>query len=181
MNSSFYKSAGYVPPGGTNKEKQRRHDQWEEWQRQQSSAHLLYPLLCDDSNCDGNSMSDIPGEPQNYLAASKIASRKRVDPLSPPLTSSRVAPNLDTPTYSTNDSMHRQSLDTDQYARRFSSAEEYNPPRRSLMQASPCEIRRLSGNFNAPTHVELERHKDYRRRSKGVDKIKNAVRGWVKG
>ncbi|OAL49550.1 hypothetical protein IQ07DRAFT_680764 [Pyrenochaeta sp. DS3sAY3a] len=167
MNGAFYQSAGYVPPGGTEKEKQRRQDQWAEWQRQQTSQR--------------ESMSDILEEPHSCLAASKITSRKRADSLSPPLTSSRITPKTDTPAYSTTDSMHRQSLDADhQYARRFSSAEEYNSPWRSPMQASQPEIRRLSGNFNAPTCVELERHKDYRRRSKGMDKIKNAVRGWVR-
>lgn len=125
------------------------------------------------------SMDDIPEE-HGYLAASKITSRQRADSLSPPLTSFRMTPNRNTPAYPNADSLHRQSPDADQYARRFSSAEEYNSPWRSPMQASPPEIRRLSGNFNAPTHVELERHKDYRRRSKGMDKIKNAVRGWVR-
>jgi hypothetical protein len=144
------------------------------------SCILYYAAILISGTAQRESMSDIPEEPHSYLAASKITSRKRADSHSPPLTSTRITPNTDTPAYSTTDSMHRQSLDSDQYARRFSSAEEYNSPWRSPMQASQPEIRRLSGNFNAPTCVELERHKDYRRRSKGMDKIKNAVRGWVR-
>lgn len=42
-------------------------------------------------------------------------------------------------------------------------------------QARP-EVRRLSGNFNAPTHVEVERHKE----SKGLRNLKGMVKGWVK-
>jgi hypothetical protein len=41
-------------------------------------------------------------------------------------------------------------------------------------------MRRISGNFNAPTAMELERQKDYKRSSRGLGKLKNAVRGLVR-
>jgi hypothetical protein len=40
-------------------------------------------------------------------------------------------------------------------------------------------MRRISGNFNAPTDMEIERHKDFKRSSR-VGKLKNAVRGLVR-
>ena len=37
--------------------------------------------------------------------------------------------------------------------------------------SSPPEIRRISGNFNAPTQEEVEKTKSYRRRSQSKGKI----------
>ncbi|KAF2828436.1 hypothetical protein CC86DRAFT_288438 [Ophiobolus disseminans] len=39
---------------------------------------------------------------------------------------------------------------------------------------------RLSGNFNAPTHVELERDREHRKSLRGVEKLRSRVRGWVR-
>ena len=44
------------------------------------------------------------------------------------------------------------------------------------LSTSRPEVGRLSGNFNAPTHVEVKRHKDTKRpRSLG-----KMIKGWVK-
>jgi len=41
-------------------------------------------------------------------------------------------------------------------------------------------MRRISGNFNAPTEIEVERQKDHKKRSRGMGKLKNAVRDLVR-
>lgn len=41
---------------------------------------------------------------------------------------------------------------------------------------NPPEIRRLSGNFNAPTHVEVKRHNE----TKSPRGFRETIRGWVK-
>lgn len=48
----------------------------------------------------------------------------------------------------------------------------------SPVQLQQGEIRRLSGNFNAPTHVELERHKDHKKSEKGG--LRSAMKRLVK-
>jgi hypothetical protein len=64
-------------------------------------------------------------------------------------------------------------------SRRFSSAEHYySPP--PTHHNSQGEIRRLSANFNAPTQIEVERHRDCERSLRGTGKLKSAVRGLVR-
>ncbi|KAH7380157.1 hypothetical protein BKA66DRAFT_442472 [Pyrenochaeta sp. MPI-SDFR-AT-0127] len=165
MNGAFYQGAAYVPPGGTKKEKQRRQEQWDEYQRQ----HMT-----------------IAEDPQDRSDPSKPTSRRRADSLQP-TTSLHSARGCESPDVrasncsavsparfeSTNNDYSSERL------RRFSSAEQYNTS--PLAQSnSHSETRRLSGNFNAPTHVELERCKDQKRGLRGMDKVKSTVRGWVK-
>jgi hypothetical protein len=53
-----------------------------------------------------------------------------------------------------------------------------------LPQLSPMspysEVRKLSGNWNAPTHVELERTRQHRKSLSSVEKLRNRVKGWVR-
>ncbi|RMZ71636.1 hypothetical protein GMOD_00006774 [Pyrenophora seminiperda CCB06] len=62
---------------------------------------------------------------------------------------------------------------------RLSSAEHNYTPS-SAHHTLQGEIRRISGNFNAPTHVELERHKDHKKGARGIRKLKKAIRGLVR-
>ncbi|KZM28394.1 uncharacterized protein EKO05_0004880 [Ascochyta rabiei] len=50
-------------------------------------------------------------------------------------------------------------------------------PQANSHSSSRPEVRRLSGNFNAPTYVELERHNNTRRRRSSFREI---VKGWAK-
>jgi hypothetical protein len=55
----------------------------------------------------------------------------------------------------------------------------YEQPRRFSSVDYAGEIRRLSGNFNAPTHVELEREREQRKGLKSVERLRGKVRAWV--
>ncbi|CAE7215376.1 hypothetical protein CFE70_009911 [Pyrenophora teres f. teres 0-1] len=58
---------------------------------------------------------------------------------------------------------------------RLSSAEhQYTPS--SAHHTQQGEIRRISGNFNAPTDIELERHKDHKKGARAMRKLKKAIR-----
>lgn len=131
------------------------------------------------------SMSDIPEDPSQRLASSMPSSRKRAD---------SHQPRISTPPHARRSSDEEQlsqqavisaylrsscSDDDAGRPRRFSSAEHYYSPS-PAHHNSQGEIRRISGNFNAPTHMELERQKDYKRSSRGLGKLKNAVRGLVR-
>ena len=128
-------------------------------------------------------MGDIPEDPQNHSASTKTTSRRRADSLqpaaSPPRSRSRRSTDVEAPLHPAAISAHLRSSDYHhERPRRFSSAEQYSllSPARS----GSGEIRRLSGNFNAPTPIELERHKDHSRRARGMGKLRSAVKGWVK-
>jgi hypothetical protein len=58
----------------------------------------------------------------------------------------------------------RPSYEYDERPRRFSSADYES---------------RLSGNFNAPTEIELERERENRKSLKGVEKLKSKVKRLV--
>ncbi|KAF1836964.1 hypothetical protein BDW02DRAFT_196407 [Decorospora gaudefroyi] len=131
-------------------------------------------------------MGDIVEYPYQQCPSHTPCLRKRADSLHP---------RTPTPPYA------RRSLDTEQqphqsvisaYLRssyydetgpgehsRFSSAEHHHSPS-PARHSSQGEIRRLSGNFNAPTDIELERHRDHKRNSRSMGKLKNAVRGLVR-
>jgi hypothetical protein len=51
-------------------------------------------------------------------------------------------------------------------------------------QVSPLnpygEVRKLSGNWNAPTDVELQKERQIEKSLKGMEKLRSKVRGWVR-
>ncbi|KAA8615655.1 hypothetical protein PtrSN002B_002553 [Pyrenophora tritici-repentis] len=62
---------------------------------------------------------------------------------------------------------------------RLSSAEhQYTPS--SAHHSQQGAIRRISGNFNAPTDIELERHKDHKKGARAIRKLKNTIKGLAK-
>ncbi|KAF2133363.1 hypothetical protein P153DRAFT_281995, partial [Dothidotthia symphoricarpi CBS 119687] len=65
--------------------------------------------------------------------------------------------------------------------RRFSSASNHNSPFLLAHRSSQPEIKRLSGAFNAPTNIEVERHEDHKKSSRGADRLRkweDRVKGW---
>jgi hypothetical protein len=64
--------------------------------------------------------------------------------------------------------------------RRFSSASYYRAVEPTYPSSSPG-VRRISGNFNAPTHVEIERHNDAAKSARSkIRRLENTVKGWVR-
>jgi hypothetical protein len=99
-------------------------------------------------------MSAIPEDPSHQVSTK---SRKRADSHQP--RDERVQPS------------YLQSSYGYEQPRRFSSV-DYASPQQG-------EFRRLSGNFNAPTHVELEREREQRKGLKSVERLRGKVRAWV--
>ncbi|KAL6152385.1 hypothetical protein ACJQWK_04591 [Exserohilum turcicum] len=64
--------------------------------------------------------------------------------------------------------------------RRFSSAAEAYDAPSSSHHKPPGEMRQISGNFNAPTKIEVERQRSHRKRSRGMGKLKDAVKALVR-
>lgn len=95
--------------------------------------------------------SSQPTAPMSNIAENRTTTtRKRADSHQPP---------------SSADQTHlRPSYEYDERTRRFSSA-DYGF--------------RLSGNFNAPTEIELERERENRKSLKGVEKLRNKVKRLV--
>lgn len=59
----------------------------------------------------------------------------------------------------------------------FSTSSTVSPSEQTDSRSnSQPKIRRLSGNFNAPTHVEVERHNDV----KGSRSIRGTIKSWMK-
>jgi hypothetical protein len=131
------------------------------------------------------SMSDIPEDPNQRSASSMPSSRKRADSHQPRTSTAPHARRSSDESQSSQQaviSAYLRSSYSDDDAgrpRRFSSAEHYYSPS-PAQHNSHGEIRSISGNFNAPTAMELERHKDQKRSWRGLGKFKNAVRGIVK-
>ncbi|KAH7077672.1 hypothetical protein BKA63DRAFT_489223 [Paraphoma chrysanthemicola] len=162
MNLGYYEGVSYVPPGGTRAEKRRRQEQWDSHQREQQ-AHRC-------------SMEDVPKEERYH---NSTPSRKRTDSSPTPSPQS-----IDASPSSTSSTQCRSSSDYDP-PRRYSSADHRYAGNRLSPQLSPLhpqgELRRLSGNFNAPTHVELERERENRKSLKGIEKLRNKLRGLARG
>ncbi|USP73912.1 uncharacterized protein yc1106_01186 [Curvularia clavata] len=74
-------------------------------------------------------------------------------------------------------SYHGENVD--HQGRLSSSPESYYTPS-SSQHHPPSEIRRISGNFNAPTEIEVERQRSQSRRSRGMGKIKDAVKDLIR-
>jgi len=129
------------------------------------------------------SMSDIPEDPHNQTSPT---SRKRADSHQPACYASRSWRSDDAShTEHIHSAAHTRSSSHDyEQTRRYSGADYGYVGNRLSLQLPPSnpqgEIRRLSGNFNAPTHVELERDREHRRSLNGVEKLRSKVRGWVK-
>ena len=132
------------------------------------------------------SMSDIAEDPTQRTPSPKPTSRRRADslqaPSSSPPQSRQSADVQQRPDQATISAYLRSSYydDVTERPRRFSSAERYYSSSPPAHHSSQGDIGRLSGTFNAPTHVEVERHEDHKRSSRGVGRFKNAVRGLVK-
>jgi len=94
--------------------------------------------------------------------------RKRSDSLQPSGTSPPSSWE-----YKGSERSHRTSTSVGGFHGSFS-------PSQSHSQGHQGGIRRLSGNFNAPTHVELERYKDNNKGSRGISGLKNAVKRLVR-
>jgi len=130
------------------------------------------------------SMSDIPEDP-NQRTAAMSSSRKRAEShqpqtLTPPY-AQRSSDEGQLSQQAVISAYLRSSYSDDDTGRprRFSSAEHYYSPS-PAHHNSQGQIRRISGNFNAPTDMELERQNDFKKSSRGLGKLKNAVRGLVR-
>jgi hypothetical protein len=148
------------------------------------TSALRNPMLNADTG-PRKSLSDIAEYPNQPLSISKSTSRRRADSLQPRASSPpypRRSANIELSSKQAVISAYLRSSyhdDDGELPRRFSSAEyDYSPS--AAHHNSQPEIRRLSGNFNAPTNVELERHQSHKRTSWGMSKLKSAVRGLVR-
>jgi hypothetical protein len=104
--------------------------------------------------------TNTPHEDPHTSSVHTHASRKRADSHSQPYTP------------------YDQELER---RRRFSSASYHRAGRATQPSSSPPEIRRISGNFNAPTHVEIERHNDTAKSARSrIKRLENTVKGWVR-
>lgn len=135
-------------------------------------------------------MGDIAEDHNQRLSPCVPTTRKRADSHQPQttITSSpppRVRSSSDVdqlPQQALISAYLRSSYQGDDWdrPRRFSSAAVHNHLPASPHHNSQGEMRRISGNFNAPTEIEVERQKDHKKRSRGIGKLKNAVRGLVR-
>jgi hypothetical protein len=140
--------------------------------------------IVDRNTAQRHSMSDIAEDPNQQYPAYTIPSRKRADSLHSQTPTPRVRRSADVeeqPRQAIISAYIRSSYYDDDVdrPRRFSSAEHYHspcPPHHN----SQGEVRRLSGNFNAPTHIELERYRDHKRSSRSIGKLKNTVRSLLR-
>jgi hypothetical protein len=190
MNTQFYHHASYTAPGGTRAEKKRMKEQWDEYQWQQQGSQFCSTIISNSltpSSAQRASMSDIAED--SHVQTSTTTSRKRADSHQPTSTTSpSLSPMYASYTEHFNPMMtsaHSSSPQAyDERPRRFSSADYGYASSRLSPQLSPSnsqgEVRRLSGNFNAPTHVELERNKEHRKSLKGVERLRSKVKGWAR-
>ncbi|KAH7400790.1 hypothetical protein DE146DRAFT_654008 [Phaeosphaeria sp. MPI-PUGE-AT-0046c] len=170
MNAQFYHSASYVPPNGTKAEQSRQQQQWDDYQLQQRAGRA--------------SMSDI-ADSKNRISTK---SRKRADshqPSSKPsqMRSSNVASPTEQSHAPTMSTQQRFSEDYDERPRRYSSVDPGYVGNRLSPKLSPSYLyddSSLSGTFNSPTHVELERTIEHRKSLKGVERLRSKVKGWVR-
>jgi hypothetical protein len=132
-----------------------------------------------------SSMSDISEDSDQQYPSSASSSRKRAESLHPPTPTPHARRSSEVeqqPPQAVISAYLRSSYYDDDAAARprtFSRAEhDFSPS--PTHHSSQREIRRLSGNFNAPTHIEVERHRDYKRSSRGMGKLKSAVRGLLR-
>jgi hypothetical protein len=155
-------------------------DQWDDrrWQQRGICSPFCHLEIVSHANvAQRATMNGIP-EHSNY--ATLTTSRKRADSHQPSAT-----PHAQqfTNATQTEQSPTANILD-DERPRRFSSADFGYVGNRLSPQLSPTnpygEVRRLSGNFNSPTHVELERTKEHRKSMKGVEKLRSRVKNWVR-
>ncbi|RAR07963.1 hypothetical protein DDE82_002626 [Stemphylium lycopersici] len=121
-----------------------------------------------------HSICDVAEDPHQRLSPCAPTTRKRADSHQPQTTttsSPRVRSSSDV------DQLPQQALisaylrssyqgDDRDRPRRFSSAAEHNHPPAPPHHNSQGEMRRISGNFNAPTEIEVERQKDHKKRSR---------------
>jgi hypothetical protein len=147
-------------------------------------SQLRHPGIVSHSNA--GTMSGIP-EHSNYDTLT--ASRKRADSHEPNATPPHAQRIIDATQTEHSHAAKPHAYpspwhDYDERPRRFSSADfGYVGSRLSpqLSSTNPHgEVRRLSGNFNSPTEVELERTKEHRRSLKGVEKLRSKVKDWVR-
>lgn len=170
MNAQYHQSANYIPPGSTKAGRSRKYGQWDGVQHQQRAGRV--------------SMSDFT---DSRHFATSTASRKRADshqPSSTPpqLRRSIVASYSDQSHTSAMSAQQGSSHDYDDQPRRYSSADPGDVGNRLSPQLSPYHYDepRLSGGFNAPTDLELERTIEHRKSLKGVERLRSKVKGWVR-
>ena len=159
---------------------------WNEYQWQQrgmdSSESNIQSINRD--TAQRKSMGDIAEESQSQ----PLTSHKRADSLQPRTSTSpqpRRSSDIEHLVHPAAISAHLRSSHTHddaQRPRRYSSAEHHASWPPPMHAHSVPEIRRLSGNFNAPTHVEVERHDEHNRKRSlsGIGKLKSAVKGLMR-
>lgn len=191
MNAQFYQSASYSPSGGTKEEQCRKREQWDDYQRQQRGMLVYFSKRFHRSTHQDTagraSMSEFPDSRYQTPTSTSNKSRKRADshqPSSTPpqLRRSTMASRSDQSHMSTMSAQQRSSHDYDERPRRYSSADPGYVGHRLSPQLSPyrCDEPRLTGTFNAPTDIELERTIEHRKSLKGVERLRSKVRGWVR-
>jgi len=123
-----------------------------------------------------HSMSDIPLS-QNMSSPRKRTNSHQAQILTPP----RARQSVNSSQQAVISAYLRCSYNDDdvQSPIRLSSPEHRSTPP-SAHHTSQGEIRRISGNFNAPTHIELERHNDHKKGARAMGKLKSAIRGLVR-
>ena len=108
--------------------------------------------------CRSSAMDKQHEDPHTTSTPAPV-SRKRADSHSQPYSQSHLEP---------------------EQQRRFSSASHYSTQQPG-QSSPPPEVRRISGNFNAPTHVEIERHNDTAKSTRSkIKRLENTVKGWVR-
>jgi len=100
--------------------------------------------------------------PSHVLSSQPTASMNDIPENRTPTTRKRADSHQ--PPSSADQTQLRPSYEYDERPRRFSSA-DYGS--------------RLSGNFNSPTEIELEREKENRKSLKGVERLKSKVKRLV--
>lgn len=183
MNTQFYQSASYVSPTGIKAENQQRQAQWDNYQQQQRRKLSTNRHLCNHQTyaivAQRASMGDVPED----LNSETATRRKRADSHQPRSCHSHHSAEASHPALRNSSTYVRSSQDYDEQPRRFSSTDTgyaYNLSPQLSPSSPYSEVRRISGNFNAPTDVELERTREHRKSLKGVEKLRSKVKGWVR-
>ncbi|KAF2244187.1 hypothetical protein BU26DRAFT_522881 [Trematosphaeria pertusa] len=112
-------------------------------------------------------------EPEDNIAQPQRKSTSDID-----TTSSPTSPTTERASAASRSNYHHPTTrpESDQPASSRTSASFQGQQRNSWSQP---EIRRVSGQFNAPTHIEIERHKDRSKSRMGVKEIRRLGK-WIR-
>jgi hypothetical protein len=187
MNAHPHQSANYALPSGTRVERERRREEWDECQQRAGMCLQFRHLNLKSHSGEARkiSMSDVHIDPSRQ---SPVTLRRRADSHQPATTRPQARQSVDASHdeyhQSSATSAHSDSTQSNNEPTRGSSTDNGYagnalPPQ--LSSSNPHgEVRGLSCNFNAPTHVELERTREHRKSLPSVEKMRSKVKGWVR-